>query len=124
MVKRSALIIEDSEDIADFLAIALKMSGFEAEIVADGERALARLKQIVPDVVVLDLHLPRVMGGDVLSAIRADPRLAHTQVMIVTADARMAQDLEDQADLVLVKPVGLEQIRVLAARLMVKDDSF
>lgn len=122
MKKRFALIVEDSEDIADFLTIALKMTGFETEIVADGERALARLAQIVPDVVILDLHLPRVMGGEVLSAIRADPRLAHTQVMIVTADARMAQDLEDQADLVLIKPVGLEQIRVLAARLTAADD--
>ncbi len=122
MKRRFALIIEDSEDIADFLTIALKMTGFETEIVADGERALARLAQIVPDVVILDLHLPRVMGGEVLSAIRADPRLAHTQVMIVTADARMAQDLEDQADLVLIKPVGLEQIRVLAARLTATDD--
>ncbi len=123
MEKRFALIIEDSEDIADFFSIALRMTGFRTEIVADGSEAMARLSEIVPDVIVLDLHLPGVMGGDILHHVRADPRLANAQVMIIAADARMAQEFEDLADLVLVKPVGLEQIRILASRLSPPSDS-
>ena len=80
--------------------------------------AVARLAVTTPDLVVLDLHLPGIAGTDILRRIRADARLAETRVIIVTGDPLEAEGVRDQADLVLIKPVGFDQLRGLATRLI------
>lgn len=112
-----ALIVEDETDLAIIFAKALQEAGFETQIVRAGDTALMWLTSTEPQVVVLDLHLPRVSGEEVLKKIRADERLKDTQVIIATADPRMADVLQDKADLVLLKPIGFSQMRDLAARL-------
>jgi len=112
-----ALIIEDNEDQADILAKALQAAGFETEIIHDGYKALRRLEVIVPDLVILDLYLPRVSGTGILLQIRADPRLAGTWVIVVTVEPELADLLQDMADRVLVKPIDFAELRDLAARL-------
>lgn len=112
-----ALIIEDDPDAAAIFSEALKAAKFNTEIVRSGDKALERLAVTQPAVVVLDMHLPHVAGPDILRHIRADPRLAKTQVMIATADPSMADALHDQADLVLLKPISFSQLRDLAKRL-------
>ena len=107
----------DTEDIAKYFSLALETVGFQTEIISTGNAALERLKTVVPDIVVLDLHLPEVMGTDILRSIKADERLTGTQVIIISADALTAQTIEDEADLVLIKPVGLDQLGDLATRL-------
>ena len=111
-----ALIVEDHQDSAVIFANALQEAGFEVEIVPTGDAALARLAITTPTVVVLDLELPRVSGGEILCHIRADVRLAETHVIVATAFPEMARDLEEKVDLVLVKPVGYRLLRDLAGR--------
>jgi len=118
MSSQFALVIEDDKDVAIIFAEALRMAGCETEIIRAGDAALARLAATVPDVVVLDLHLPRVEGIDILRQIRADARLAGTRVIVVTGDPPAAEGLQDLADLVLIKPVGLDQLSDLATRLI------
>ena len=117
MNKPSALIVEDDYDISIIFAQALRAAGFETQIIRSGDTAVMWLSSTAPDVVVLDLHLPRVSGIEILSQIRADPRLAGTRVIIATADDRKAEILREEADLVLVKPVSFSQLRDLALRL-------
>ena len=117
MSKRSAMIIEDNEDLAIIFAEALQAAGFDTGIIQDGDTARARLQSCVPNIIILDLHLPYVSGEDILKQIRADERLVKTRVIIATADPRMADMLKDQADLVLLKPISFGQLRDLAARL-------
>ena len=117
MSKRSAMIIEDNEDLAIIFAEALQAAGFDTGIIQDGDTARARLKSCAPNIIILDLHLPYVSGEDILKQIRADERLVETRVIIATADPRMADMLKDQADLVLLKPISFGQLRDLAARL-------
>ena len=112
-----ALIIEDDYDLSNIFAQALQETGYETQIVRNGKVALTWLSTETPAVVVLDLHLPRVAGEDILRHIRNDPRLAETQVIIATADARTGDALREEADLVLVKPISFSQLRDLAARL-------
>jgi DNA-binding response OmpR family regulator len=112
-----ALIVEDDNDLAIIFAMALQEVGFETQIVRAGDTALMWLSSSTPDIVVLDLHLPRVSGDTILEQIRADTRLDNTKVIITTADPRMAETIEAKADLVLLKPVGFGQLRDLAARL-------
>ncbi len=117
MSEKLALIIEDDIDLATIFAQALKAANFDTEIVLDGAKARAKLNATPPDVVVLDLHLPHVSGQKILEEIRQDDRLAHTQVIIATADPRLAEQLQSQADLALVKPISFRQLRDLAQRL-------
>jgi DNA-binding response OmpR family regulator len=110
-----ALVVEDHVDSAIIFSEAVKQAGFEAETVRDGQVALERLAAVEPDVVILDLNLPRVSGMDILRQIRSDPRLVKTRVVVVTAHDELISSIQDQADLVLVKPVAFSQIRKLAA---------
>src|SRR5262245_948292 len=112
-----ALIIEDDENLADIFSLALRRARFEVEIVREGDVALARLAETVPAVVVLDLHLPSVSGETILHQMRADERLADTKIILATADAFMAGELREEADLVLLKPISPNQLRELASRL-------
>jgi DNA-binding response OmpR family regulator len=111
-----ALIIEDDNDLSAIFAEALQAAQFKTEIIRNGDEAQRRLQTATPAVVVLDLHLPRVPGTELLRQIRADQRLAGVRVIVATADSRMAEELHDTADLVLVKPISFSQLRDLAAR--------
>ena len=112
-----ALIIEDNIDAATIFSEALEAARFDTEVIQSGDVALARLAATRPDVVVLDLNLPRVSGAEILRQIRADARLAQTCVIVATAHPRMAEGVRDEADLVLIKPVSFTQLRDLATRL-------
>jgi DNA-binding response OmpR family regulator len=117
MVKPIALVVEDDEDIATLAATALESAGFEAETFADGESALARLEQVVPALVLLDLNLPGVSGTEVLETIRASARLEDVRVILATADPVTAEPLEEKADLVLLKPFSFDQLHDFGVRM-------
>ncbi len=112
-----ALIVEDDEKLAVIFTQALKQAGYATEAARNGQAALDKLAGLTPALVVLDLHLPDVSGATVLQQIRREPRLAKAQVILATADAAMADALEDQSDWVLIKPVSFTQLRDLATRL-------
>ena len=69
------LIIEDDEKLAMIYAEALRSAGFAPEIAQDGRIAQTRLQEIVPALILLDLHLPHIAGDELLRQIRADSRL-------------------------------------------------
>lgn len=117
MASPLALIIEDHIDAATIFSEAMKAAQFETEIIQSGDVAMTRLAATTPDVIVLDLNLPQVPGVEILRHIRADARLADTCVIVATAHPRMADDLHQKADLVLIKPVSFTQLRNLATRL-------
>lgn len=109
-------IIEDYEDTVTIFQWALERAGYEVEVAKDGAVAQKRLTEITPDLIVLDLHMPRVTGDILLQQIRSDDRLSNTRVFLATADANMAAQLRDQAELVLLKPISLAQLQELAER--------
>lgn len=114
-----ALVVEDDEDLGTIFSTALRSMEFaEVVLIADGAKALAWLAEHEPDLVVLDLHLPKLSGVNLLRQITQEMRLLNTRVMVVTADTDMAEELRNKADLVLVKPVTFTQIRELAGRLV------
>jgi CheY-like chemotaxis protein len=115
-----AMIIEDHEDSAILFANALQGTGFEIEIVRTGDTALKRLAQTTPVVVILDLHLPRVSGEEILRQIRADTRQVDAYVIVVTAYPDMIPILKDKADQAFLKPVSYVQLHDLALRLGLK----
>jgi DNA-binding response OmpR family regulator len=116
MSRHIALIIEDDPSLNEIMALTLQ-ADFTIETCVDGNAGLARLREITPHIVVLDLNLPGISGQEILTAIRADARFAQTRVILTTADERKAETLQDEADIVLLKPVSPVQLRELALRL-------
>ena len=117
MKKHLALVVEDHPMIARVFENALRAANYQTEVIDDGQAALDRLEEVVPTLVLLDLHLPTVSGDQILRQIRADERLADVKVMVASADGTMASYVEEEADLVFNKPVGFRQLRELAKRL-------
>ena len=91
MTKPFVLIIEDEAYLADIYALALQAVEFETDVASDGDMALSKLAEVIPDLVLLDLHLPRVAGRDILKYIRSDERLKDLKVILTTADALVAE---------------------------------
>ena len=86
-----AFVIEDDKNLALAFAEAVEEADFDVEILYDGKTAMERLPATIPDVVLLDLHLPYVSGEEIIADIRTDARLARTRVIVTTADPRMAE---------------------------------
>ena len=119
MMNALALIVEDDKDIAEVFDQALQRAGYETKLCLSGEIALTTLKQERPNVVVLDIHLPKGSGLDILKEIRSQSRLDKTWVIVISADSSVTDPLrrESAADFVLDKPVGYVQLRDLSARI-------
>lgn len=116
IAKPLAIIIEDNEDQNLVFTTALEQAGYYTESIQDGTKAQERLNEIIPKVVVLDLHLPGIDGEKLLNQIRADRRLTGTRVILATADALLASALQSQADFVFLKPISFSQLNQLAIR--------
>ena len=114
--KPLALIIEDNEDQNLVFTTAMSQAGYATESFFDGITVMRRLTNVVPALIILDLHVPGINGGWLLRVIRNDPRTAKARVIIVSADAEFAANLQAQVDLVLLKPVSFLQLTMLASR--------
>ncbi|MBX3589996.1 MAG: response regulator [Burkholderiaceae bacterium] len=120
MAKR-VLIAEDEPNIVESLSFVLGREGFEVSAALDGQSALERLRADPPDMMILDVMLPRVNGFEVLKQVKSDPLLRSIPVIVLTAkgqahDRRMAEELG--VDGFMTKPFSnreiVEQVRRLA----------
>jgi DNA-binding response OmpR family regulator len=104
------LVVEDDEDIALALQRSLRMEGYEVRIAADGEAALDSAGAFHPDLVVLDLGLPKLDGIEVARRLRAD---GDVPILMLTArdalESRVA-GLDSGADDYLVKPFERQEL--------------
>ena len=114
--KPLALIIEDNADQNLVFTMALIKAGYATESIHNGTDAQRRLSEVVPHIVILDLHMPDIDGNILLAQIRSDERLSHVNVILATANAVFAEALQSQAELVLLKPVSFSQLTELASR--------
>lgn len=105
-----ALIVEDEHNLSIVFERALQGAGFETEVICSGDTAMTWLSVEVPDVVLLDLHLPLVPGIDILRYIRAEPRLTDVRVAVITAYHNLAAEVEGEVDMVLLKPLTYGQL--------------
>jgi len=115
--KPFALIIEDDRDIIPVFRHILDLTGFVTEIVLRGDRAEERLDIVNPDLILLDLNLVGTSGTQILKKVRSDDRLKETVVIVVTGHPQMGVGLESEAELILQKPVSVEQLSNFIKRL-------
>ena len=116
MTKPLAFIVEDDPQLGEIYSLTMQAE-FDTETFVDGDLALERMNQTAPDLIVLDLNMPRVPGREVLKYLHKDRRLKHTKIIIATADSNQSTLLLDQADIVILKPISTTQLRELASRL-------
>ncbi|HYC36935.1 MAG TPA: response regulator [Usitatibacter sp.] len=117
------LLVEDERHIVESLTFVLEREGFVVEAVLDGEAAMQRLRARLPDVMLLDVMLPRMNGLEVLKQVRSDAALHALPVVVLTAkgrqhDRRMAEEIG--ADAFMTKPFANSEVveavrRVVAA---------
>jgi CheY-like chemotaxis protein len=119
MEKPLVLIVEDDPIQSQIFKIALR-NDFVVETFLDGASASARLSEVTPALVLLDLNLPGTSGRKLLTQIREDKRIANIRVILTTADEQQADILHNDADLVLLKPISPKQLRELSKRLVQK----
>jgi len=112
-----AFVIEDDKNLSAAFTEAMKSASYQVVTIRNGLEAIARLKTEIPATIVLDLHVPGVNGVDILHYIRDDARFKYVKVIVTTADDRKAEELHELADLVLIKPIGLQQLRDMAVRM-------
>jgi CheY-like chemotaxis protein len=85
------LLVEDHEELWDFLSRRLKRRGFDVVLAHDGREGVDKARAERPDIVLLDMNLPVMDGWTAARAIRADPEIARTPIIALTAHA-MAGD--------------------------------
>jgi CheY-like chemotaxis protein len=105
MTGRHILIVDDYPDALDIWAIFLRSLGYRVSMAADGASAIALAERLLPDLVVLDLELPRVSGFDVARRLRANPETSHIPLIAATGYSHLRQ--LDRA-----REVGFDQIVV------------
>ena len=120
-MNKTALIIEDDEDLANIFAEALRGIGFEPENALNGKIAREKLKEEdAPFLILLDMHLPHISGQELLRDMKSDAKFNNSWIIISTADARLAEQYREQVDFALIKPVQYSQLKGLASRLKPK----
>jgi len=117
MEKPFALIIEDDRDIVALFRHVMDLAGYRTEIVLHGGVAVDYLSKSIPDIVLLDLSLPGVSGVDILTMMRADECLKNVPVVVITAHSHLIETLPIKPQLVLIKPVNIEQMTNLVLRI-------
>lgn len=104
------LVVEDDDEIAQALARSLRMEGYEVRLAPDGEAALEHAVAFVPDLVVLDLGLPKLDGLEVARRLRAED---DTPILMLTARDALesrVEGLDSGADDYLVKPFERQEL--------------
>lgn len=122
---QTILIIEDEEDISDLVAFNLKRNDYEVVQALDGLRGLASAREILPDLIVLDLMMPGMDGFTLFKELRRDPLTQKIPVIMLTARGQTEdkiQGLELGADDYMTKPFSPKEL-VLRVKNLLKRSS-
>jgi DNA-binding response OmpR family regulator len=107
------LIVDDEPSIVVPLEFLMKREGYEVAVAGDGQAALEALGERAPDLVILDVMLPKMSGFDVCRRIRAEPRWRDLKILMLTAkgrDSEMHRGLELGADAYVTKPFSTRDL--------------
>jgi len=104
------LVVEDDDEIAQVLQRSLRLEGYEVRIALDGEQALAMHAEYVPDVVILDLGLPKVDGIEVAKKVRGADDVPILMLTARDAIEARVEGLDSGADDYLVKPFERQEL--------------
>ena len=112
-MNRKIVIADDEPNVLVSLEYLMKREGYEVHLASDGDEALAVLRRERPSLVLLDVMMPKKSGFEVCQALRADPAIERTRVLMLTArgrDTDVARGFEVGADAYLTKPFSTKEL--------------
>ena len=119
-MSKRVLIVDDEPNIVISLEFLMKREGFAVSVARDGEEALERIRAERPDLVILDVMMPKLNGFEVCETVRTDPQLAAVRILMLTAkgrEAEMRKGISLGADAYIAKPFStrdlVEQVKSL-----------
>jgi two-component system, OmpR family, phosphate regulon response regulator PhoB len=118
---KSVLIIEDEKDLAELLSFNLEKEGFAATCIHDGKLGLEHARADIPDLILLDLMLPGLLGTEVCKALRKDQRTAQIPIIMITAkgdEIDRVVGFEVGADDYIVKPFSMREVALRVKAVM------
>lgn len=121
LAKRRILVVEDEDNIALALEFLMTREGYDHARVADGALALTRIRDLHPDLVLLDVMLPGASGYEICQGVRRDPALSDVKILMMTARGSAIEKrkgLEIGADGFITKPFELKELRDEVRRLL------
>lgn len=107
------LIAEDERDIRDLVAFTLRFAGHEVVAAANGEEAVQLAPKENPDLILMDVRMPRMTGYDACRIIKADPKLKDIPIVFLSAkgqESEIQTGLEVGAEEYLLKPFAPDQL--------------
>ena len=109
MNSKTLLLVEDDPDLLEVLRLTFEAEGFKAVLAEDGEEALDKARRHAPDLIVLDLMLPKLDGIEVCRRLRAEPSFRKIPILMLTAKS-------EESDVVLGLGVGADDYVTKPAR--------
>ena len=107
------LIAEDERDIRDLVAFTLRFAGYEVFTAANGEEAVQLAPQVSPDLILMDVRMPRMTGYEACRIMKLNPDLKDIPIVFLSAkgqEAEIQQGLEAGAEEYLLKPFAPDQL--------------
>jgi CheY-like chemotaxis protein len=110
MPQQIALVVDDSMLIRHAVCRFLEQRGFSVTSATNGMEAMQILSNVLPDLIVTDLMMPKMTGSELITAVKGDPRTAHIP-LVVLAGRRSAIEMkpEGRADYVIFKDIDIEE---------------
>lgn len=121
MPGKKVLVVDDDEEIVNFVDMVLRDAGYEVYTAYDGQAGLALVRSVRPDLVLLDLAMPMMHGYEVCQAIRADASMNNIKIVVTTGKSYLVDiknAKEAGADQYMVKPYGSQQLRDMVSRIL------
>ena len=112
-MSKKILIADDEQNIVISLEFLMKREGFQVSVANDGDEALALIRRDAPDLVLLDVMMPRKNGFEVCQAVKSDPALQSIKILMLTAkgrDTEVAKGLAMGADEYMTKPFSTREL--------------
>ena len=107
------LIAEDEPDIRELVSFTLRFAGHEVVATSNGEEALHKASEYIPDIILMDVRMPRMTGYDACRAMKADPLLKNIPVVFLSAkgqDSEIQTGLDAGAEEYMLKPFAPDQL--------------
>jgi CheY-like chemotaxis protein len=117
------LIAEDERDIRDLITFTLQFAGYDVLAASNGEEALQLAREETPDLILMDVRMPRMTGYEACAAMKADPKLKDVPVIFLSAkgqDSEIQSGLQAGAVEYLLKPFAPDQLTQRSQAVMQK----
>ena len=116
---KKILIIEDDKNLSQVLQIFLRLKGYIVDTAFDGVEALNKIEKFLPDLILLDINLPKFSGFEVIKKIKKNEKLKHIPIIMITAltqDENIKKGYELGCEDYITKPFNIEHLCLKIAK--------